>query len=149
MNTDPTASPDGLHPQDDDVLGMGGEGSEIGNVTAQDGAARFRHGHNNGIHCRAPFGQGTERSGSARNELWQLFGDFASLEESVRERIRSLATTQALHQHRRGNDRWPETIPLEYGDHCRRILALTRQTGNSSRIEDEQAQDARVSEPLR
>ena len=120
------ATQGGLHPQNNYVFGMGGEGSKIGDVTAQDGTARLRHGHHNGIHCRAPLGQRTERSGSAGNELWQLFGDFARLEESVRERIRSLATTQALDQHSRGNDRRPETIPLEYGDHCRCILALTR-----------------------
>jgi hypothetical protein len=43
--------------------------------------------------------------------LRHLFADFARLEESVRERISSLATTQALDQHGRGNHRWPEAIP--------------------------------------
>ena len=103
---------------------MGREGSKVGDITAQDGAARLRHGHDNGIHWRASLGQGTEPSGSARNGLRQLFGDFASLEESIRARIRSLASTQALDQHSCGNHGWPEAIPLEYSNHCRRILAL-------------------------
>jgi len=40
-------------------------------------------------------------------------------------------------------------VALEHGDHRRRVLVLARKSGDSSRVEDEGAQEARVALPWR
>jgi hypothetical protein len=62
---------------------VGGECSQIGPITTEDGAARFGHGHDDGVDRGSLSRLGPQGGGSASERLRDGFSDVAGLEEPI------------------------------------------------------------------
>jgi hypothetical protein len=116
-------------PNDENIVCMGSNCSQIGDVATQDGASWLGTGHNNGVNGRTLSRQRPEYASATSQMLRELFNDVACLEESAREGVGSRTSTEAFDQNDRRNYGRPQGVTFQCCDHRRRVLILAGEAG--------------------
>ena len=114
---------------DENIVCMGSNCSQIGDVATQHRASWLGTGHNNGVHGRTLSRQGPEYASATSEMLRELLDDVACLEESVCEGVGSRTSAEAFDQYDRRNNGRPQGITFQRCDHRCRVLALAREAG--------------------
>jgi hypothetical protein len=100
-------------PNDQNIVCVGRNCSQIGDVATQHGASWFGTGHNNGVDGRTLSRQRPEYARAKSEMLRELFNDVARLEESVCEGVGSRTSTEAFDQNDRRNYWRPQGVTLQ------------------------------------
>jgi hypothetical protein len=116
-------------PNDENIVCMGSNCSQIRDVATQHGASWLGSGHNYGVDGRTLSRQRPEYASATNEMLREFFNDVACLEESVCEGVGSRTSTEAFDQNDRRNYGRPKGVTLQRCDQRRRVLALAREAG--------------------
>ena len=130
------------HPVDFDVLGVAGKSPKVFDVPAQYRSAGLGAGHDDRVNggslpCRAPQG-----GCPAGEVLGEVLDEVAGLEEAVDHSVTPLPACERFDEDDRRDDRRPDAVAPEHGDHRRCFLTLARQAADPTRVEDEHAHEA-------
>jgi len=120
----------------------GGQGTEIPKVAAKDIAARLGDCNDQGVDGRSCPRLGAQGRGASGDAFRDALDDLAGLEKAVDVRVCALLAGEALHQHDRGHDRRPETLPPKRLDPREGVGVAAGQSRHPARVEDEGAQTA-------
>ena len=118
-----------LDSNDENIVCMSRNRSQIGDVATQHGASWLGTSHNNGVDGGTLSRQRPEYASATSEMLWEVFNDVARLEESVREGVGSRASTEAFDKNDRRNNGRPQGVTFQHCDHRRRVLTLAREAG--------------------
>ena len=116
-------------PNDENIVCMSRNRSQIGDVATQHGASWLGTSHNNGVDGRTLSRQRPEYASATSEMLRELFNDVACLEELVCEGVGSWTSTEAFDQNDRRNYGWPQGVTRQRCDQSRRVLTLAREAG--------------------
>lgn len=98
----------GLDHFDGDIVGMSGEGLEVGSIAGQHGPARLGDRHDESVDSGARSSPAPEFGGSPGDDRADLSFDDAGLQEAVGIGIAPAITSQRLDEDHRRDDSWPQ-----------------------------------------